>query len=560
MKEKVKSKKVKEKSPQLSFYLLLSLTSGIFMGLTVAPVGAWFLAWIALAPLWVLVVKSVPSKKNPVFFALAWAIGYHGIALSWITGIHPMDWLGVPWLPSLLITLFCWSFISLWGGLLVSVWAACMARLDKQKSWLRILIGTALWCGLESLWSSGALWWSTLAYTQSPQNLLILHLGQLSGTSTITAIIVAVNGLIAEAWINHQKNIAVIASLPTPHLLPSSLAGRGWGWGQSVFHASDNRYKSTSAPLRLINTYLATATAILITSHLIGFLLYIRPITQPPETALKIGIIQGNIPNIIKLRPEGYRRAIEGYTNGYIKLAEKGVNAVLTPEGALPFFQRDLSKTSLVAAVREKNVVAWIGAFGERGSSYTNSLFTIASNGEITSRYDKSKLVPLGEYIPFENIIGGIISRLSPLDEHQVPGAANQVFDTPFGRAIVGICYESAFPEQFRRQAAVGGQFILSSSNDAHYTPAMSAQHHAQDIMRAIETDRWAVRATNTGYSAFVDPHGRTLWRSQYNTYEIHAETIYRRQTQTLYVRWGDWLTPLLLGLSSLGWFVVKGD
>ncbi|MBD2387192.1 apolipoprotein N-acyltransferase [Cylindrospermum sp. FACHB-282] len=523
MKEKVKSKKVKEKSPQLSFYLLLSLASGVFMGLTVAPIGAWFLAWIALAPLWVLVVKSAPSKKKPIAFALAWAIGYHGIALSWITGIHPMDWLGVPWLPSLLITLFCWAFISLWGGLLVSLWAACLVRLDKQKPWLRILIGTAFWCALESLWSSGALWWSTLAYTQSPQNLLILHLGQLSGTSTITAIIVAVNGLIAEAWLNKNSS-------------------------------------ASSAPLRFINPYLTTATTLLITSHLIGFLLYIHPIAQPPETALKIGIIQGNIPNIIKLRPEGYRRAIEGYTNGYITLAEQGVNGVLTPEGALPFFQHQLSTSSLVAAVRQKGVVAWIGAFGQRGSSYTNSLFTIAANGKIVSRYDKSKLVPLGEYIPFEEVIGGIISRLSPLDEHQVPGAANQVFDTPFGRAIVGICYESAFPEQFRRQAAVGGQFILSSSNDAHYTPAMSAQHHAQDIMRAIETDRWAVRATNTGYSAFVDPHGRTLWRSQYNTYETHAEIIYRRQTQTLYVGWGDWLTPLLLGLAVLGWFVVKDD
>ena len=76
--------------------------------------------------------------------------------------------------------------------------------------------------------------------------------------------------------------------------------------------------------------------------------------------------------------------------------------------------------------------------------------------------------------------------------------------------------------------------------------------------MRAIETDRWSVRATNTGYSAFINPHGRTLWISEYNTYQIHAETIYQRQTQTLYVRWGDWLTPLLLGLSLLGWLWQK--
>ncbi|KHG43011.1 hypothetical protein OA07_01525, partial [Aphanizomenon flos-aquae 2012/KM1/D3] len=43
-----------------------------------------------------------------------------------------------------------------------------------------------------------------------------------------------------------------------------------------------------------------------------------------------------------------------------------------------------------------------------------------------------------------------------------------------------------------------------------------------------------------------------TLWKSAYNTYQTHAETIYPRQTRTLYVRWGDWLTPLLLVLSAL--------
>jgi apolipoprotein N-acyltransferase len=81
----------------------------------------------------------------------------------------------------------------------------------------------------------------------------------------------------------------------------------------------------------------------------------------------------------------------------------------------------------------------------------------------------------------------------------------------------------------------------------------MPAQHHAQDVMRAIETDRWTARATNTGYSAIVDPRGRTLWISGINTYAIHADTIYRRQTQTLYVKWGDWLTKVLLILGIIG-------
>ncbi|YAF95027.1 MAG: apolipoprotein N-acyltransferase [Nodularia sp. CChRGM 3473] len=502
----------------------ITFASGIFMGLTVAPIGAWFLAWIALAPLWVLVATSTPRKLSPYFLAITWGVGYHGVALSWITGIYPMDWLGVPWLPGLTITLFCWSFVSLYGGLLVTLWATLMTRLTKHKSWLRILMGTAIWCGLESLWSAGPLWWSSLAYTQSPHNLVILHLGQLSGPSTITAAIVAVNGILAEGWINRQN-------------------------AKNAKNSS-----ASSAPLWLVNQNLAIATGLLITLHLTGFYLYTRPIAQPAAAALKVGIVQGNIPNKIKLIPEGLRRAIAGYTSGYYTLVDQGVDAVLTPEGALPFFQRDLPNTNLISAVQEKGVVAWIGAFGERGRSYTNSLFTITGNGEIVSRYDKAKLVPLGEYIPFESILGSIIQRLSPLEAHQVAGATNQIFDTPFGRAIAGICYDSAFSEIFRRQAAEGGQFILSSSNDAHYSPSMPFQHHALDIIRAIETDRWSVRATNTGYSGFVDPHGRTLWISGYNTYETHAEIIYRRQTQTLYVRWGDWLTVVLLGLSILGY------
>ncbi|MBR8835116.1 MAG: apolipoprotein N-acyltransferase [Stigonema ocellatum SAG 48.90 = DSM 106950] len=535
--------------------LVSAFVSGILMGLTVAPVGAWFLAWIALAPLWVLIIKN-DSKNSSFLIGLVWGIGYHGVALSWITGIHPMTWMGIPWVASLAIALFCWTFITLWGAILVATWAMVMRvifiRNPKSKlvtadaprwtqikvssicvhlrasavqnPYIRVLIGIALWCSLEALWNAGSLDWSHLSYTQSPHNLVILHLGQLSGQEAVTAAIVAVNGFIAEAWINRQD-------------------------------AKNAKISSASlAQERFFNKYLAIAAALLITCHLLGFALYSRPLSQSPEAALKVGIIQGNIPNQIKLYPEGFRRAIEGYTTGYLTLANQGVDAVLTPEGALPFSQYEIMRSSLVAAVREKGVVAWIGGFDRQGSHYTNSLFAFSKDGEIKSRYGKVKMVPIGEYIPFEEILGGIVKRLSPLDEHQVGGLPNQVFDTPFGAAIVGICYESAFPEVFRYQAAAGGEFILSSSNDAHFSAVMPAQHHAQDIMRAIETDRWAVRATNTGYSAFVDPHGRTLWISGLNTYEVHAETIYRRRTKTLYVLWGDWLTPLLLVLSALAW------
>ena len=127
-----------------AFLLLLALTGGILMGLTPAPVEAWPLAWIALVPLWFLVGTSLKGSaqktkvgqtithppirdrniRQPALYGLVWGIGFHGLALFWITGIHPMTWMGVPWLASLAIAIFCWTFITLWGAALVAIWAA----------------------------------------------------------------------------------------------------------------------------------------------------------------------------------------------------------------------------------------------------------------------------------------------------------------------------------------------------------------------------------------------------------------------------------------------------
>ncbi|HEY9639236.1 MAG TPA: hypothetical protein V6C57_02065, partial [Coleofasciculaceae cyanobacterium] len=93
--------------------LLTAFGSGILMGLTPAPGHLWFLAWVALIPLWVLVVQEKRSQKlQPLAYALAWGIGYHGLALSWITGLHPLTWMGVPWLASVVITLTCWLIVT----------------------------------------------------------------------------------------------------------------------------------------------------------------------------------------------------------------------------------------------------------------------------------------------------------------------------------------------------------------------------------------------------------------------------------------------------------------
>ncbi|MGK7897661.1 MAG: apolipoprotein N-acyltransferase, partial [Xenococcus sp. (in: cyanobacteria)] len=98
--------------------------------------------------------------------ASLWAVGYHGLALFWLTGLHPMTWMGVPWLVSLFIALFCWIFVTLWGVALVSLWSILFVYLtrkitiksDKEiniKILGNVLLGVTLWCCGETLWSYG---------------------------------------------------------------------------------------------------------------------------------------------------------------------------------------------------------------------------------------------------------------------------------------------------------------------------------------------------------------------------------------------------------------------
>jgi apolipoprotein N-acyltransferase len=497
--------------------LVLALAAGLLMGLTPAPVNAWGLAWVALVPLWVLVLTA-PSPRRALGYGLLWGIGYQGLALSWLKDLHPLMWLGVPWLGSIATTLFAWMFVTLWAALIPGLWAWSVRWLCNRPFPLplRILIGTALWGAIETLWSYGPLYWSPLSYTQSPHNLVILHLGQLSGPMLVTAAIVSFNGLLAAAWMQLS------------------------------------RHKDGLNARKLVVAAIGLLTGL----HLLGSYLYFRPLSDLPQTALQIGIVQGNVPTRTKHFDEGVRRSLQHYTEGYETLIEQGADAVLTPEGAFPWVWLETPQQAqhpFFRAVVQQNIPAWVGTVGRSPEGPTQSLFTLLGTGEIVSRYDKVKLAPLGEYIPLRSVLGNLISRLSPVQSSLIPGDPNQRFDTPFGAAIVGICFDSAFPWLFRNQTAAGGTFILTASNNDPYDRGMMAQHHAQDTMRAIETDRWVARATNTGFSGIIDPHGRAEWISGFRTYEIHQHTLYRRQTQTLYVRWGDWVTPSLIGIALVG-------
>jgi apolipoprotein N-acyltransferase len=418
--------------------------------------------------------------------------------------------MGIPWAASLAIATFAWIFVTLWGACLPMLWAIGLRWIGPTLGpFSRVAVGTTLWCGLEWLWSLSPLWWTDLANSQSPHNTAILHLSQLSGPITITLALMAVNGAVAEAWLSRQGRMLAVAIA-----LCFGLHTLGWGLAQV-------------------------------------------PLGSNPADRLSIGMIQGNIPTRFKLSPAGVRQSVETYRHDYETLAAQKVDAVLLPEGALPLLwgQSLGQEESILRAVKTAGVPLWAGTFVPKGEDFTQSLLSISAEGSVLSQYDKAKLVPLGEYLPFESVLASILRRLSPLRMGMVAGSSSQVFETPFGQAIVGICYDSVFSELFRAQAAAGGQFILSIANNDPYSYRMMAQHHALDVMRAVESDRWLVRVTNTGLSAAIDPRGQTLWKSAINEQVTHIAEIERRTTRTLYVRVGNWLLPaMVLWSIGIGW------
>ncbi|MEM9087325.1 MAG: apolipoprotein N-acyltransferase [Cyanobacteria bacterium P01_F01_bin.53] len=524
---------------------------GLLMGL--APVNAWPLAWIALVPLWCVVHHPQHNSRNSLLAAGLWGAAYHGSALSWITGLHPATWLGIPWLESLAIMLFAWAFITLWGAGIALSWTGLMVALDRwqlsrQKTLTgptRVLVGTTLWCGMEWLWSKGPLYWSSLSYTQSPHNLMGLQLGQLAGPMTVTAAIVAVNGLLAEGYFARKQASQSTGTLATNDLETST--------------SNSSISNTVSGSKKKRRRYLSGAIALFLGLHLLGWGLYSRPLANDPQAALSVGLVQGNIPTSQKMTTQGVQTSREVYLEGYEALATAGADLVITPEGAIPqtwnaFLQ---SRDLLQRAVVNNGVPLLLGTFAHQEisnsqSPLTQSLLLLNPGGKVTGRYNKIKLVPLGEYLPLEKSLGWLIGPLSPFGESMVPGSFQQRLETPFGLVAGGICYESAFAELFRQQVDRGGQAIFTASNNDPYPPRQMMQHHALDVMRAIETDRWEVRVTNTGISGVVDPKGRSRWLSTPNEYVAHMAQIYRRQTRTPYVRWGDWLTPLLLAITMI--------
>ncbi len=273
-------------------------------------------------------------------------------------------------------------------------------------------------------------------------------------------------------------------------------------------------------------------------------------------TPLRVGIVQGNVPQDEKWNP-AYRDDILGrYLRMTRQAAAEGATVVIWPESSTPFiFGRDQARTEAVrAAAYEDGIHLVIGSddVAPEGTPYYNAAFMIDPRGETTGVYRKMQLVPFGEYIPMRSLL----FFAQPLVEGVAdfaPGEAMTLLPVGERQLSVAVCYEVVFPWHGRLAARTGSELLTTITNDAWYgTTSAPHQHFEQARVRAVETGRYLVRAANTGISAIVDPYGRVVARTNLFETATLVGDVRWHTAPTVYMRIGDSFVFACLAITAL--------
>jgi apolipoprotein N-acyltransferase len=282
-------------------------------------------------------------------------------------------------------------------------------------------------------------------------------------------------------------------------------------------------------------------------------------------TPVRVGLVQGNIPQDQKWKSGEARRIFTTYIAMTRDVVKRGAEVVMWPESSTPFmFEEDgEGGTALRGLAREVGVPLLFGSDQVDRSQHPlrmyNSAFLVTPQGETAAVYRKIHLVPFGEYIPFR----GVASFVSPLVESLgefAPGDSMVMLPLmlPAGTHLIStaICYEVVYPGLVRQAVEGGSELLTTITNDAWYGQSSAPyQHFAMASMRAIEQGRYLARAANTGISGVVDPYGRVVRQSAIFEQVGLVEEVRLLTGRTVYGAIGDavaYLSIALIGIALI--------
>lgn len=463
-----------------------------------APLSWWPLSFISLAFLFHCWHKATPREAAAQGYA--WGLGCFLVGISWVyVSMHDVG--GMPAPMAALMTLLFALYLALYPAL--SGWL--VARLRTGTVFSLLLIAAAWTAGewLRGVVASGFPWLA-IGYAQTSASPLAGYAPLLGvyGVGFVVALLAAA--------------LAALYRLRRPALLP-----------------------------------LALCAALL----LVGAGLRMLQWTQPQGAPFTVSLLQGNVPQSLKWDPQRLSLSLDTYAT----LAQAHpAQLMVLPETAIPLMFSEIPRDYLRLLAGTDRHVLIGAAVGISADDYANGavLLTPQMHG---SAYYKQHLVPFGEFVPtgFQWFLDLMHIPMSNFTAGKTVQEALQ-FD---GQKIMpNICYEDLFGEELIRGAAEA-TLLINLSNTAWFGDSLAQPQHLQIAqMRALETGRMMLRATNTGMTAAINPDGTVAavlpaFTRAGLTVEAQGYT-----GMTPYMRHGNWGILLLMAavLGAAAWRALR--
>ena len=277
--------------------------------------------------------------------------------------------------------------------------------------------------------------------------------------------------------------------------------------------------------------------------------------------SIRVALAQGSVPQALKWMPEHLDLSLDTYDA--LMDASWEADLIVLPEAAIPMTRNAasayLESIERRAMTSETGVILGIPRVAEAADRWAIQNAALGL-GRAKGDYAKRHLVPFGEYVPLESQLRGLIGFFDLPMSHTLPGARDQPpilveLEQQSIEVALAICYEIAYP-RLVADAATDPALIITISNDAWFGSSIGPWQHMQIArMRALETGRFVIRATNNGVTAVVQPDGTIQSSLAQNSREVLAAEVDLKKGTTPYQRWGHaWLILLCAVAVVLLW------
>jgi apolipoprotein N-acyltransferase len=468
------------------------------------------LAW--LSPTLLLLALEGVAPRRAGWLAFLAALAAHSLILHWIY-VVTVVYGHAPVVAGLLAPVALAAYVAAFSSAFGAGWAAL-----GRRGLASPLSAALLWTALDHLrsFALSGFPWATLGYAQH-LNPALLGLAPFTGVYGLSFVTVLGAAAVARG---------------VQDLLARRRPGRG-AW---------------------------TALAAVAAAHAVG-LAAPGPGLEADLPKVRVAVLQGNIAQDVKWSRERADEVLGIYEDLSRRAVAQGARIIVWPETAVPGgIEADPALRQRLAALgRETGAAFVLGAVGLEWEAdpgparFFDSAFLLDPAGEFRDRYDKSHLVPFGEYVPLARLLGrSLVAVARGMATRGVtPGGGPRplLIDLPGLEpqrvsAGVPICYELLFPDLVRRFANDGAEVLFAITNDAWYgRTGAPHQFLAMTAVRSAETRLWTARAANTGVSAVIDARGRVRSRTRIFERDLLVSDLPLRPVPiggSFYTRHGD--------------------